>query len=132
MTANPRCSFYVRYPEGEGWRYESVVMNTPTSYLVTENPPAIGDLIFLSGKGQDDIQGYFEVVGRSWLHSSWGSVNWPYGKPESQVGPMLDLIVEPSPGLFVDEVVSDDWDEDDRTAAGGSSSVEGEEVHDGV
>lgn len=106
-ASRPRCSFYVRYPEDEGWRYEAVFMSTPTNYLVTDHPPSVGDHIHLRGQ-TEETKGQFVVVARSWLHSAWGSTNWPYGEDESTVGPMLDIIVEPSKGVFVNEVIRDE------------------------
>ncbi len=102
------CHFYVRVPVGDQFRYDRVNVSGPQgdSTLHTEYPPLVGDLIHLYDK--QGHQGQFRVIERAWMHSSWGSFNWPYGEPRSKVGPTLDLIVEPADGLFVNEAPTPD------------------------
>jgi hypothetical protein len=101
---NPvRCSFYVRVPEGDGFRYDPVEADAPNGVLPTPYPPSPGDLIFIHG-------GVYEVIVRQWLHASWGSYDWPHVQAEPQDGPMMDIIVTPAEGVFRDEVSPPDDD----------------------
>jgi hypothetical protein len=110
---NPvRCSFYVRTPDGDGFRYDPVDAGGPNGDLPTTYPPAIGDLISLKGGMYDVLKGgMYEVVARQWMHASLGSFDWPYG-PEPKVGPMLNLIVVPAVGVFRDEVPPTEEDDE--------------------
>lgn len=115
MTRSVRCSFYERVSvAGGGWHYDRIALRGPNGgdYLVTPWPPVVGDCLFLS---DDQRSGLFQVIERQWMHPSWGSTNWPYDKPEPLVGPMLDCIVEPHDGLFVDEVVRPEDEENSST-----------------
>jgi hypothetical protein len=110
MTDDVRCNFYRRVPVDVGLhRYDSIDLASPhgDGYLHTPHPPLIGDLIALydphTKKG-----GVYQVVARSWHHSSWGSTNWPYGETRPQVGSLLDIIVVTAPGLFHDEAPQDE------------------------
>lgn len=107
MSGTPRCKFSVRYPAGDGkWRYQSVSIAGPGGGLYgLYDPPAVGDLIFLwnSGGPQPEGGSAFRVVERSWMHSSWGSADWPYGEAEPRSGPMVNIIVEPAEGPYRDE-----------------------------
>lgn len=102
-----RCSLKERVPVQGGFRYDHVSVrgHALDGYLYTEHPPAIGDLIALTGAPSG--VGVFHVVDREWLHSSFGSTNWPYGQPEPVVGPILTVIVERAEGMFRDEVSDD-------------------------
>lgn len=101
----PRCSFYERTPVEGGYRYDKISLTNPRgdTYLETDQPPLVGDLIFLSD-AVSERRGQYQVVERSWLHSSWGSTDWPYGEPASTTGPLLDIVVEAAMGPFADEV----------------------------
>jgi hypothetical protein len=112
-----RCKFYVRSPAdgGGGWHYDPVHLDNPDhdGGLWTDQPPAVGDLIHL----WDPLRkhgGLHRVLARSWMHSSFGSFNWPYTERRPKVGPALDLIVEPTEGLFVAEVMRPEDAEDDH------------------
>lgn len=109
----PRCNFYVRTPApAGGWRYEPFSIANPTgSSLPLTHPPAIGDLIWL-WDSQKQAGGHHRVIDRAWNHPAWGSMDWPHGDAAPRQGPILDLIVEPAVGLFVDEVSEPDEDED--------------------
>lgn len=111
--AAPRCQFYERIAvEGGGYRYESISINGPGGYgrFVTLHPPATGDLISL-WDAVEKRGGVFRVVERAWHHPSFGSADWPYGERTSKEGPLLDIIVEPADGPFVDEVAREDDEE---------------------
>jgi hypothetical protein len=106
--ALPRCKFAVRYPAGDGkWRYQSVIVAgyDSSAFAPMRYPPAPGDLISLWDQFRGRLEGgpVFQVVARMWMHSSYGSADWPYGKPEPQSGPLLDIIVEPAEGAYRDE-----------------------------
>lgn len=101
----PRCSFYERTPVEGGYHYEKISLRNPRgdTYLETDHPPLVGDLIFLSD-ATSDRRGQYRVIERSWLHSSWGSTDWPYVESVSTTGPLLDIVVERAEGPFVNEV----------------------------
>jgi hypothetical protein len=112
LTAAPRVKFAVRYPAGEGrWHYETVMIRSWEGSVHTpmDCPPAIGDLIILYDTDRPRRQlpplkggPVFRVVDRLWSHAMYGSVTWPYGKTEPSEGPLLDIIVEPSEGVYAD------------------------------
>jgi hypothetical protein len=112
-TLPVNCSFYIRTPvEGEQFKYEPVNISSPAGNggMTTPYPPAAGDLIQL----WDSIKetgGVYRVLVRRWMHSSYGSANWPYGKNASTVGPHLEVIVEAAVGPFVDEAEPDETEE---------------------
>ena len=112
QSTPPRCSFYERTPVEGGYRYEKISLMNPRgdTSLETDHPPLVGDLIFLSD-ATSERRGQYRVIERSWLHSSWGSTDWPYGEAASTTGPLLDVIVEAAEGPFVDEVPSVDEEE---------------------
>lgn len=98
-----RCSFSVRTAVEGGWRYDRVSLRGPYQpYLRTAMPPAVDDLIWLSGD-DDQPWGQFRVVARSWHYPQYGSVDYPHVGGIKE-GPMLDVIVEAAVGPFVDEV----------------------------
>ncbi|GGX51428.1 hypothetical protein [Streptomyces noursei] len=100
-----RCQFQARTPAGAGmFRYTVLNINNPYNdgYLRTAHPPACGDHIFLRDASANS-GGNYRVVGRSWLHASYGSANWPRGETVPATGPLLSLVVEPADGLLVDE-----------------------------
>jgi len=101
----PRCQFYERVKVEGGYRYDRININGPSGFgrFVTPHPPAVGDLIGL-WDAYEKRGGTFRVVDRMWLHSGYGSTDWPHGSPVSQEGPLLDLVVEAAEGPFVDEV----------------------------
>jgi hypothetical protein len=109
------CSFYIRTPaEGGQFYYDHVDVSSPhhDGRMHTPYPPQVGDLINL----WDSIKkqgGQFEVIARQWLHSSYGSTNWPLLEPQPTVGPLLGLIVEPAEGAFRDQVVRPDDEENE-------------------
>ena len=106
MSTDVRCRFYLREPrEGGQWRYKNIWLPgyDGGGCLVTPHPPAVGDLIHLWDYDDAGPRGTFEVLARSWLHSAYGSANWPLGKPAPSEGPQLDLVVTPAEGLFRDE-----------------------------
>ncbi|WAZ20194.1 hypothetical protein STRCI_001293 [Streptomyces cinnabarinus] len=111
------CSFHIRTPAEVGqFRYDHVNIGSPhgDGKLHTPYPPQVGDLIHLwdpfEKKG-----GTFEVLARQWLHSSYGSTNWPVLAQQPTVGPLLDLIVQPAEGVFRNEAPHTEEDDDERT-----------------
>jgi hypothetical protein len=109
----PRVRFAIRYPAGDDtWRYEPVDVGNPggQGFTALEYPPATGDLISLwdrsrHARGLPPLEGGpgFRVLDRSWHHSSYGSMDWPYGEQVPRSGPLLDIIVEPADGPYRDE-----------------------------
>lgn len=100
-----RCHFQVRARAGDGqFHYEAISLYNPRGdgYLHTPHPPAVGDHIHLwdvaTKRG-----GNHRVIARAWLHSSYGSTNWPHGRDAPIVGPILDLIVEAADGPLSSE-----------------------------
>jgi len=112
-----RCSFYIRTPvdtekgSGRGFYYDSVNISDPHgSRLRTANPPELGDVIalwdYITKTG-----GAFQVIDRMWLHSSYGSDNWPYAQDMPSSGPLLDIIVVAHEGPFRNQVSRNEDDE---------------------
>lgn len=76
--------------------------------LITEHPPAIGDMLMISGymAGSDDderatgkVYGNYRVVDRRWSPADYGSIAWPHGEREE--GPVgLDVMLAPTPEFF--------------------------------
>jgi hypothetical protein len=86
---------------------KALYMDGPHGHLLTDHPPAIGDLINLRGSTVDPdddenmlkFSGSFRVLDRRWSPASYGSQVWPYG--ERQTGPeWLDIMVEPAAEFF--------------------------------
>lgn len=109
-----RCAFYARSRVSDtpgAFRFDSIGIETPEGFgrLPTQHPPAVGDLISLSGQrvnavGEvEQVDGMFRVVERQWLHPEYGSRDWPRGGPAHR-GPLLDVIVEAAEGAFAEEV----------------------------
>lgn len=104
--SDPQCSFYVRSPvESGGYYYDHVSVGgyQADGCLWTSHPPQVGDIIHLWDQNTKS-GGQYRVIERAWMHSSYGSANWPYGQAEPTGGPMLDVIVEAAEGLFRDQV----------------------------
>jgi hypothetical protein len=106
-----------------GWVYVYTAVRNPKgdSYLTTYWPPSIGDLFTVNGlqlAGTEGLTpmppGALRVVDREWVHSSYGSADWPYTDNEPQIGPLLTVMVEVADtGLYPEEiVVSDEEDLD--------------------
>ncbi|MFE2469742.1 hypothetical protein [Streptomyces mirabilis] len=96
------CSYYIRTPaDGGQFYYDRVNVSSPhhDGKMHTPYPPSTGDLIHLwdtvAKKG-----GTFTVLARQWMHSSYGSTNWPLLEQQPTVGPLLELIVEPVEDVF--------------------------------
>lgn len=100
------CCFYVRTRSEDGkFHYDllSIKGYAGGGRLVTFHPPEVGDLIPLRDEWDRIPGGTFKVLSRRWLHSSYGSPNWPLGSPSPHQGPLLDLVVEHCEGPFEDE-----------------------------
>lgn len=100
-----RCSFFVLNRE-DPENSHSISLKTQTGGLILEHPPAVGDLIWLSGtvyqtdEEGEDVSGCWRVLTRAWSPAAYGSQAWPLGAAR-ETGPVwLDLMVEPSKGLF--------------------------------
>lgn len=110
-----RCAVWVREmgASGKGYTYIPVDMQPMGMYAETTCPPAVGDLMSLSG-GHDVKLGSYRVVARCWAWPAWGSPAWLAG----QRGPIVDIAVERARGLFADDSPEDyppdDDDEDAR------------------
>lgn len=83
-------------PNGDGYHYDTV----PGAAFRTTCPPQIDDVIVHS-------QGVYRVVGRQWTVPYIGSASWP-STNEMPRESLLALVVEPSEGLFADEVLRTD------------------------
>lgn len=108
-----RCAFYVRTPADQGqFRYERfwVANRQGDGAIWTAHPPQVSDLISLWDDTKKD-GGVYQVIDRHWLHTSWGSVNWPYNEREPKTGPTLEIIVEPAEGIFHNQAPSQEDDE---------------------
>ncbi|WP_318205361.1 hypothetical protein [Streptomyces sp. SCL15-4] len=112
VQAAPRCQFYERVKVEGGYRYDRININGPSGFerFVTPYPPATGDLISL-WDAYEKRGGTFRVIERMWLHSGYGSTDWPPGSLVSKKGPLLDIIVEAAEGPFVDEMPRADDEE---------------------
>jgi hypothetical protein len=102
------CRFYVRSLAGPGaglYRYQPVNLNNSdwAGTLPTLHPPLEKDLIFLFDNSDGGARGWFRVIDRAWHHAAYLSQNWPAGKDQPDVGPRLEIIVEPDEPLFADE-----------------------------
>ncbi|WP_262059698.1 hypothetical protein [Streptomyces sp. STR69] len=115
---NPRpvsCSFYIRTPAENGqFYYDRVNIGSPHAdgKLHTSDVPQIGDLLHL----WDTLKkqgGKYEVVARQWLHSSYGSTNWPVLEPQPTVGTLLELVVVPAEDIFRNQVLRPEEEDDD-------------------
>ncbi|MFJ8153931.1 hypothetical protein [Streptomyces sp. NPDC094468] len=104
------CSFYVRTPVGaDQFYYDPINVASPhgDGKLHTLHPPLPGDLIHLWDTVKN-LGGTHEVLARRWLHSSYGSFNWPVLEPQPTVGPLLELIVVPAEDAFRNQVLRPD------------------------
>ena len=127
-----RCRFYVRelppgvsyHKPGGQWRYESMWLPGwhGDGCLHTPYPPVKGDVIYLADQPNADGRprriGHFRVLDRGWLHSGYGSVDWPHGQSEATSGPELMVVVEQDPdgGLFVNEAELTDAEREEMEA----------------
>ncbi|MFE2164903.1 hypothetical protein ACFXB3_07485 [Streptomyces sp. NPDC059447] len=105
----PRVSFYERTAIQGGYRYRKISINNRhgDTHLHTLHPPVVGDLIQL-WDATERRGGMYQVVARQWLHSSYGSMDWPHGESSPNVGPLLDIVVEAAEGAFRDEAPSEE------------------------
>ncbi len=107
VDRRPCVKFAVRRPAGSGrWWYQSIIIPDPSgsAFAPMTYPPAVGDVIGLHDRtGRIEGGPTFRVVARQWHHTGYGSANWPYGQAEPATGPLLDIIVEPAPGIYADE-----------------------------
>lgn len=107
MTA--RCSFHV-LNRADPADSQTLYPETPTSGLILEHPPAVGDLIWLSGviyqtdeegeEEREEVDGCWRVLARSWSPAVYGSRSWPALTGRQTDAVSLDLMVEPAEGLF--------------------------------
>jgi hypothetical protein len=103
-----RCSFYNRTPAEGGYRYDRIEVRGPRGddKLHVPAAPLVGDRIFLT----NDL---YVVLARQFAYASWGSHDWPLVELHALHGPLVDLIVEPASGLFVDEIWEPAFDLED-------------------
>lgn len=99
MSGFVRCSFYERVPHSDKlFRYNSLQLRTHDTYLPLFHPPMVGDLVYLPG-----FAGGYRVIARDWMYSAYGSVDWPRGQSAPLKGPLMQVVVTASDGLFRDE-----------------------------
>lgn len=108
------CTFYKRVPTEGGFFYDQIHISSGRgdTHLLTAHPPIPGDLISLTDQITKEY-GLYRVLFRDWLHSSWGSMNFPYDAFRPNNPPYLQIIVEEATGLFIDQVLRPE-DEDDE------------------
>jgi hypothetical protein len=111
-----RCSFHLRTPSETHpglFNYDQIAINSRNhdGKLHTDHPPLIGDSIYLHDLSGRIQGGLFKVIDRNWLHSSYGSVDWPITQPQPSSGPLLEILVERSEGFFQDEAPTDEDEE---------------------
>jgi hypothetical protein len=104
-----RCSFYILNRD-EPELSTALLVRTPDSAgIILEHPPAIGDLIHLSGVTADlddpdeerliDATGTYRVLARDWMPAVYTSQRWRTG--DRAEGPILmQVMLEKAPGLF--------------------------------
>lgn len=101
------CEFVLRTEIPGGIRYDRVPLVTIDGYsLPTTLVPAVGDLIYLSGRIRegDDPVGIVKIVARDWLFPQYGSMTWPRTNPECVVpSATVNFLVERHEGLYIDE-----------------------------
>lgn len=112
MYPPPRCEFVVRTAAAGGWRYRPAPVDGwhQDGAMRTPWPPAVGDVVLLTGQDRD-LWGTYRVIERQWVPPVYRSMDWPAGKPVPAAGPRLVLIVAAVGGVFRDEVPADDQDE---------------------
>lgn len=115
MTTVAYCEFVLRTTVPGGIRYDRVPVGTPDGYsLPTTLVPAVGDLIYLTGRvmGSSSPVGIVKIVARDWLFPQHGSMTWPREQPD-EIAPSVtvNLLVEPSEGLYIDEVTNGEQDQ---------------------
>jgi hypothetical protein len=110
------CSFYIRTPAQNGqFYYDHVNVSSPhgDGKLHTPDTPQVGDVIhlwdFVKKKG-----GMYEVIARQWLHSSYGSTNWPVLEQQPIVGTALELVVVPAEGILRNQVLRPEDEDENR------------------
>ena len=106
----PRCRFHLRTPAygltrtPDHWKYTPLRLGSLPAgqepYLHTPHVPRTGDLIHLHSDAGPVV---CRVVGVSWDYPEYRSVSWPVTCAIPLDGPLVDVIVEESPGLFTDE-----------------------------
>ncbi len=115
MDGDADCAFYLRtlVSEAPTWRYTMIHLNGPRGdgKLRTKTPPAVNDLIHLWDE-LTNTGGTYVVRKRYWLHSSFGSWNWPVLEQRATTPPMLDVIVDMAESIFADEAI-EQGDKDD-------------------
>lgn len=109
------CSFFIRTPADNGqFHYDRINIGSPhgDGKLHTAHPPQVGDVILL----RDTVKqqgGKYEVLARQWMHSSYGSTNWPVLEQQPTVGPLLEVVVTPVEDVFRDQAPSRDDEGED-------------------
>jgi hypothetical protein len=104
--ARVSCHFHVRTCAQDGQHhYRHLIPECPYEGWVTDHPPAVDDLISLTGRiagGAGDVHCY-RVIDRMWMYPEYGSMSWPLGEPAPRHGPDLTVILERAQGPFADE-----------------------------
>lgn len=107
MSTFARVTFSVRRPTPDNhWDYQRISPDSPygSGFVPMNFPPVVGDLIILQDAHREVEGGpVFQVIGRQWAHSNYGSPSWPHNAPEPREGPLLNIVVEPAEGIFRNE-----------------------------
>ena len=96
-----RCRFHL--PD------DVIDVDSPESpYMLTHYPPAVGDVIWLSGHDQEGerIHGFYTVLSRTVTHAAWGSTHWPRSHHTPAEGPLFHITVEPTRDDFPAEAAN--------------------------
>ena len=83
-----------------GYRYDMLAAGSDWGLLRLHQTPAIGDTLGLISDGRP---GSYRVLARDWTFVGYGSTAWPTGQIRPTEGSLLQLIVEASPGPYVDQ-----------------------------
>jgi len=98
------CKFIVQVANGRKFTYEPIDIKGPlhNGALRTATPPLVGDFIGLTDRNKKH-SGVFKVLARQWMHSSYGSYNWPMTEVESNMPPVLEIVVQKAVGHITDD-----------------------------
>lgn len=106
----PKVQYAVRYPVvGGGYIFDHAYLPGPGGSIgnYVEYPPAVGDLVALyENYDRRPLDGgpVFRVVERAWTYPAYGSQGWPLGQQSPVEGPLLEIMTEPSDGMYRGEV----------------------------
>lgn len=99
------CNFYILNREDPDESHSLWVDGHATGSLILDDPPAVGDLIALSGRTETSegptvaVTGMWRVLARQWSPPAFGSPVWRTGdRPTAPI--WLDVMLEQVEGMF--------------------------------